>query len=147
MPRRQTARRRHPAGFTLIELMVVIVILGLLAAIVTPRFIDNLERGKQGAAKSQIALFKTALQTFYLDQGFYPETLEALVTNPGDSRIEHYPDGGYLDQTKIPKDQWGNDFMYVSPGSHNPDYDISSHGRDGLEGGDGFDVDIQSWDM
>lgn len=135
------------AGFTLIELMVVIVIIGLLATIVIGRYLDRVEAAKQQTARAQIATFKTNLQLFYLDQGFYPESLDALITNPGDSRIENYPDGGYLDAMEIPKDPWNNEYLYVAPGAHSKDYDIESYGRDGLDGGEGFDADIESWDL
>lgn len=148
MPRRHRPLRHRIAsadGFTLVELMVVIVIIGLLAAIVTPRYLNSLEKGKQETARAQIATFKNTLQLFYLAQGFYPESLEALIVNPGDSRIEDYPPGGYLDTNELPKDPWGNEYVYVSPGANSPDYDIESYGRDGLDGGDGFDADIESW--
>ena len=147
MHRTDRFRLTRPGGFTLIELMVVIVILGLLATIVTQRFMNNLERAKQGTARTQIATLKSTLQLFYLDHGFFPANLEGLITNPGDSRIENYPEGGYLDTTEIPKDPWGNEYLYVSPGAHTKDYDLESHGRDGLDGGEGFDADVESWHL
>ena len=147
MHRRFLVVRRSRSGFTLVELMVVIVIIGLLAAIVTPRYLNSLEKGKSAAARAQIKSFQTALTGFYVDQGFYPETLNALITNPGDSRIENYPPGGYLDTTQLPMDPWGNEYLYVAPGTNSPDYDLESRGRDGLDGGEGFDADIESWKL
>ena len=135
------------AGFTLIELMVVIVIIGLLATIVTQRFMGNLEKAKNETTRAQIATFKSALQMFYLNHGHYPSALQALITNPGGGEIEDYPDGGYLDTTEIPADPWGREYLYTSPGRVSHDFDLESYGRDGLDGGDGVDADIESWKL
>jgi len=140
-------RLRDRAGFTLIEIMVVIVILGLLAALVVPKLIGRTEEAKKTQSRVQIKNLENALQLFKLDNGFYPGTdqgLEALVRVPEAGRIpKNYRKGGYLD--RVPKDPWGNAYVYVSPGTHG-EYDISSYGADGVAGGDGEDADINSWD-
>lgn len=131
-------------GFTLIELLVVMVIIGLLAALVGPRFIRQEEKAKVKAAKAQIELLSTALDTFRLDVGRYPtsqEGLEALRTQPGG--IERW-DGPYL-KKEVPTDPWGKPYIYKSPGDHGP-FDIMSYGADGAPGGDGDNHDIASWE-
>ena len=145
--RRRDGRLRDRAGFTLIEIMVVIVILGLLAALVVPKLIGRTEEAKKTQARVQIRNVEQALELFKLDNGFFPTTdqgLEALVRMPEAGRTpNNYRRGGYLD--RLPKDPWGNAYVYVSPGSHG-DYDISSYGADGTPGGEGEDADINSWD-
>jgi len=140
-------RLRNRAGFTLIEIMVVIVILGLLAALVVPKLIGRTEEAKKTQTRVQIKSLQQALELFKLDNGFYPTTdqgLDALVRAPEAGRIpKNYRKGGYIDRT--PKDPWGNPYVYVSPGQHG-DYDISSYGADGVQGGEGEDADINSWD-
>ncbi len=145
--RKYRPRRDGQAGFTLLELMVVIVILGLLAALVVPKLIGQSEKAKQTATHVQIRSLEQALQLFKLDNGFYPSTeqgLAALVRAPEVGRIpKNYRQGGYID--RIPNDPWGNPYVYLSPGAHG-DYDISSYGADGMPGGDGENADINSWD-
>jgi general secretion pathway protein G len=145
--RNAVRRFRDRAGFTLIEIMVVIVILGLLAALVVPKLIGRTEEAKKTQSRVQIKHIEQALELFKLDNGFFPGTdqgLEALVRVPDAGRIpKNYRKGGYLD--RIPKDPWGNPYVYVSPGTHG-DYDISSYGADGVAGGEGEDADINSWD-
>jgi general secretion pathway protein G len=145
--RKGGVRFRDRAGFTLIEIMVVIVILGLLAALVVPKLIGRTEEAKKTQARVQIKHVQQALELFKLDNGFFPGTdqgLEALVRVPDAGRIpKNYRKGGYID--RVPKDPWGNAYVYVSPGTHG-DYDISSYGADGVAGGDGEDADINSWD-
>ena len=146
---RSTAGRlRDRAGFTLIEIMVVIVILGLLAALVVPKLIGRTEEAKKTQARVQIKHIEQALGLFKLDNGFFPSTeqgLEALVRLPDAGRApKNYRKGGYLD--RVPKDPWGNAYVYVSPGSHG-EYDVSSQGADGVPGGEGEDGDINSWDQ
>jgi general secretion pathway protein G len=140
-------RLRDRAGFTLLEIMVVIVILGLLAALVVPRLIGRTEEAKRTQTRLQIKNIEQALQLFKLDNGFYPATeqgLTALVRAPETGRVpKNYRKGGYLD--RVPKDPWGNNYVYVFPGSHG-DYDISSYGADNIPGGEGEDADINSWD-
>ena len=135
-------RNRH--GFTLIELLVVMVIIGLLAALVGPRFIRQEEKAKIKAAKAQIELLGTALDTFRLDVGRYPssqEGLEALRTKPGG--VERW-DGPYL-KKDLPLDPWGKAYVYKSPGEHGA-FDIVSYGADGAPGGEEDNRDITSWE-
>jgi general secretion pathway protein G len=142
-----TRRLRDRSGFTLIEIMVVIVILGLLAALVVPKLIGRTEEAKKTQARIQIKNIEQALMLFKLDNGFFPTTdqgIEALIKIPGAGRIpKNYRKDGYMD--RLPKDPWGNPYVYVSPGSHG-EYDISSYGADGTAGGEGEDADIDSWD-
>ncbi len=136
-------------GFTLIEIMVVIVILALLAALVGPKLMGRTDDAKITDARVQIKNIETALKLYKLDNGNYPSTeqgLGALVAKPTVGVIpKGYKDGGYLESKKIPKDPWGNDYLYVSPGEHG-DYDLFSYGFDGAKGGEGKNTDITSWD-
>jgi general secretion pathway protein G len=137
-------------GFTLLEIIVVVFILSLLAAIIAPRIIGRTDDARITEAKVQIRNFETALKLFKLDNGFYPSTdqgLEALIEKPTIGRIpNNYREGGYLEQKKIPLDPWGNPYIYVSPGIQG-DFDILSFGADGKEGGEGKDADIKNWDL
>ncbi len=137
-------------GFTLIELMVVIVILGILAAIIAPKIIGRTDEAKVTEAKVQIRNLETALKMYKLDNGIYPTTdqgLEALVQKPSVGIIpKNWREGGYLEKSKVPLDPWGNKFVYISPGSHG-DFDIISYGADGAPGGEGFNADIESWNL
>jgi general secretion pathway protein G len=131
------------AGFTLLELLVVIVILGLLAALVGPRVWKNVAKSKQTTAKTQIALMGQALDQFRLDTGRYPSTqegLEALRTNPG---VEGW-DGPYL-RKPVPMDPWKQPYNYQSPGAHG-DFDLSTYGLDRSPGGEGENKDVMSWE-
>lgn len=142
--------RSKERGFTLIEVMIVVIILGILAAIVVPRFMGQEDVARVKSATVQIRNIETALKFFKLDNGFYPSSeqgLEALINKPGTGRIpSHYRDGGYLDQRIVPKDPWGNEYIYLSPGI-NGDYEIVSLGADGTEGGEGHNADIHNWDI
>ena len=140
---RKNRAMRRQQGFTLIELLVVIVIIGLLAALVGPRFFGKVGIAKLKAAKAQIEMFGTALDTFRLDVGRYPTTeegLKALREKP--SGAERW-EGPYLPK-EIPNDPWGRPYVYRSPGDHG-DYDLFSYGLDGVEGGEGENQDPVSW--
>ncbi len=137
-------------GFTLIEIMVVIVILALLAALVGPKILGRTDDAKIQTTKTQIRSLESALKLYKLDNGVYPTTeqgLNALVAKPTVGVIpKNYKEEGYLESKQVPKDGWGNDYIYVSPGEHG-DYDLSSYGTDGVKGGEGKNSDITSWDM
>ncbi len=142
---------RNEKGLTLIELMVVIIILGLLATIIAPRLIGRTEEAKRTKAMVDIRNIESALRLYKLDNGFYPTTeqgLEALVQQPTTGLIpRNWKEGGYLEGGKVPLDPWGNPYVYLSPGIHNPDYDLKSYGADGAEGGEGQFADIESWNL
>jgi general secretion pathway protein G len=143
-------RLKKASGFTLLEIIVVVFILGLLAAIVAPKIMGRTDDAKIADAKVQIRNFETGLKLFKIDNGFYPDTeqgLDSLITKPSAGKIpQSYREGGYLEQKKIPLDPWGNPYVYVSPGIHG-DFDIMSYGGDGKEGGEGKDADITNWGM
>jgi general secretion pathway protein G len=134
----------NETGFTLVELIVVVIIIGLLAGLVLPQFIRQEEKAKVKTAKAQIELFATALDTFRLDVGRYPTTeegLQALRQKPGG--LERW-DGPYL-KKDLPQDPWGKPYVYRSPGQQGP-YEIISYGADGALGGEGDNRDITSWE-
>ncbi len=133
-------------GFTLIEIMVVVVILGLLAAIVAPRVMDRLADAQIAKAKQDIKSYQTALEFYFMDNHRYPSTdqgLQALVVQPPDAR--NWKPGGYVEGLR--KDPWGNDYVYVSPGQHRPNFDLYTRGADGQDGGEGANADIGNWNM
>jgi general secretion pathway protein G len=137
-------------GFTLIELMVVIVILGILAGLIVPRIMGRPEEAKQLKAKIQIESLETALKLYNLDTGMYPDTeqgLQALIELPTTGALpKNWRKGGYLEKGKLPKDPWKNDFVYLSPGVHGV-YEIISYGADGIPGGEDKNKDINSWEI
>jgi len=149
-PERQVVAVSGDGGFTLLEVIVVVFILGMLAAIVAPRIIGRTDDAKIADAKVQIRNLETALKLYKIDSGSFPDTqqgLDALINKPAAGNIpNNYREGGYLEQKTVPLDPWGNPYVYVSPGLHG-DYDIMSYGGDGREGGEGKDADITSWDM
>ncbi len=146
--KRQIANKRAN-GFTLIEIMVVVIILGLLAGLVLPRILGQEERARVEAAKVQIRALEGALDAWKLDNGFYPSTdqgLDALIKKPETGRIpSKWREGGYLKPARIPKDPWGKDYVYISPGNEGREYEIISYGADGEPGGEGNNADIESW--
>jgi general secretion pathway protein G len=146
---RAAASLAGSAGFTLIELMVVIVILGILAAIMAPRIVGRTDEAKVVEARVQIANLETALKLYKLDNGRYPTTeqgLLALVARPaGEPEPPKWRDGGYLERKSVPKDPWGNAYAYLSPGL-NGDFDVISYGADAAAGGTAFDADISNSD-
>ncbi|NDV27656.1 type II secretion system major pseudopilin GspG [Desulfovibrio sp. JC010] len=135
-------------GFTLIEMLVVIVIIGVLAAIVAPRFFGKTDEAKVAAAKAQIEDFSMALQSYQLDTGNFPSTqqgLEALVKKPSTAPVPENWHGPYMSKNAIPKDPWNNAYVYTSPGKHSPDFDLLSYGKDGKAGGSGENADITNY--
>jgi general secretion pathway protein G len=133
----------HKKGFTLIEVLIVMVIIGLLAALVGPRMFGKVGQSKQNAAKAQMSLFETALDAYRLDVGRYPTTEQGLNALRVKPQGEERWDGPYL-RRDIPNDPWGNPYQYRSPGEHG-DIDIISFGGDGRPGGEGEDQDIGNW--
>jgi general secretion pathway protein G len=137
--------RNRQSGFTLIEIMVVVVILAVLGALVVPKILENVDKARVTRAQSDIRAIQTALDLYRLDNFKYPTTeqgLQALVKQPVDPTITNYRSGGYL--PSVPKDPWNNPYQYVNPGSDGRDYEITTYGRDGKQGGDGYDADIST---
>ena len=141
---------RHPtrqAGFTLIEIMVVVIIIGILAAIVAPNVIGRVDDAQIIKAKADISNIENAMKFYRLDNFAYPTTeqgIEALVTKPTDPSIRNWKQGGYID--RLPKDPWGNPYLYLNPGN-NGEIDIYTLGADGNPGGEGLNADIGNWDV
>ena len=134
---------KNQKGFTLVEMIVVVIIIGLIAGLVVPQFIKQEEKATAKVAKAQIELLGTALETFRLDVGRYPTTqegLQALNQKPGG--VDRW-DGPYL-KKDVPPDPWGKPYIYKSPGDHGS-FDIISYGADGVAGGEGTNQDVNSW--
>lgn len=139
-------RMRKQSGFTLVELLVVLAIIGLLAGLVGPRVLNQLAGAKSDTAKVQIRDFEQALEIYSLDIGEFPRTeqgLEALIENPGN--VSGW-NGPYLRRNEIPLDPWNREYQYKYPGEH-ADFDITSLGADGKPGGDGDNADIGNWQL
>lgn len=136
------------AGFTLVEILVVIAILSLLAGVVMVNILPNLGLGNQAAAKTQIANFASALNTYRIAHGRFPteaQGLDALVRAPTVPPVpKNYPAGGYLTGGEVPSDPWGRAYIYLAPGRQNEPFEVLSYGADGLEGGSGEDADLSS---
>ena len=141
---------RSQRGFTLIELMVVIVILGVLAGLIIPRIMGRPEEARRMKARVQIESIETALKLYKLDNGSYPSTeqgLQALIEAPTVGQLPRaWREGGYLEKGRVPKDPWENEYVYLSPGVHG-DFDISSYGADGEPGGEDENKDINNWEL
>ena len=144
-PVQRALRHRTREAFTLVELLLVLVILGALAAIVLPKFSGVSERSRETAAETQLSTFKSALDAFEVDMGYYPKGkngLLDLIQQPRDAKRWHGP---YLQSDAIPKDPWGNDYVYESPGRHNPSFfDLFSAGADGRAG---TSDDVCNWTL
>ena len=144
--RRRTLHQAKPDGFTLIEVMVVIVILGILAALVVPRVLSRPDEARVIAAKQDLMVIGQALKLYRLDNQRYPsgeQGLSALIARPEIAPLPpNWKTGGYIE--RLPKDPWGNSYVYVNPGLHG-EIDILSLGADGRPGGEGLDADIGSW--
>ena len=144
--RRLLAHRRGPAGFTLIEIMVVVVILGILAALIAPNVISRIDDAQIVKVQQDLRAIESALKLYRLDNFRYPDTergLDALVTPPQDPNAR-WPAGGYLD--RLPKDPWNRPYIYLYPGNQG-EFDIYSLGRDGQQGGEGLDGDLGNWSL
>lgn len=139
--------RRGASGLTLLEIMVVVMIMGMIAAIVSKVVIDRMEVARVNTARAQIAEIMGALDMFYADNSFFPTTeqgLDALIHKPASGRVpDKYNDNGYLNGSVVPDDPWGHPYEYFSP-TANGKYEVISRGADGLEGGEGYDADISS---
>ncbi len=142
------AKKKSQKGMTLIEIMVVVAIIGSIAALVTVNVLDYLDESKVDTTKIEMKNIEGALEQFKRKHGFYPTSeqgLQALVEKPTAGRVpDNYPKAGYL--KKLPKDAWGNEFLYVSPGQGH-DYEIISLGRDGQESGEDYDTDIKNHEI
>lgn len=149
MNRNSGLGRRHSreGGFTLIEIMVVVIIIGLLAAIVAPQVIGRVDDAQIEKARADIRNIESALNLYRLDNFAYPSSeqgIEALVNRPNDPNLRNWKAGGYL--TRVPADPWGNPYLYLNPGN-NGEIDVYTLGRDGRPGGEGIDADIGNWNI
>ncbi len=152
----ETLSRSHPQsagvmagmrGFTLLEVMVVIVILGIMAAMIAPNVLGRRVPAQQQKVRTDLAALSSALDMYQLDNFNYPSTdqgLQALISSPSPDLVA-YPQGGYLRKNNI-KDPWNRDYIYISPGQQGGEFDIFTYGRDGSPGGEGADLDIGSWE-
>lgn len=136
-------------GFTLIEIMVVVVIIGILIGLVAPNVLGRVDKARVTAAKTDIATLEQSLEMYRLDNHAYPSTdqgLEALIAKPnGEPDAKNWNPEGYLKKKQLPKDPWGNAYQYVNPGQEGRAYDLYSFGADGREGGENYDADVGNW--
>jgi len=145
---RAAMRRGRHAGFTLIEIMVVVIIIGLLAAVIVPQFLGRVDDARVTKAKQDVQAMQTALTMFKLDNYVYPTTdmgLKALAQKPDATTVKNWRPGGYLQH--VNKDPWGNEYQYHLPGTHGGEYDLFSFGADGKPGGEGYDADVGNWNL
>ena len=138
-------RSSSTRGFTLIEIMIVVVILGLLATMVMPKVLSKPEQARRTKAKVDIRSIQSALAMFKTDTGRFPTTSEGLQVLVSSSGIRGYDEDGYLE--RVPTDPWGTRYVYMSPGIHSKDYDLESYGQDGEDGGTDDDADVESWNI
>jgi len=145
--RDSASRRKARQGFTLVELMVVIVIIGLLATVVAINVLPSQDKAMIGKARADISTLEQAIETYRLDNLTFPDAqsgLQALTAPPiGLARPERYREGGYI--RRLPEDPWGNAYQYRRPSAHGGQFDVFSFGADGKEGGEGNDADIGNW--
>ncbi len=145
---RQACRRE--SGFTLIEIMVVLVIIAILGALIAPQILGQVDAARIKATKLDIRSLGTALDMYQMDNFRYPTTeqgLEALVKKPDDPSVRNWRPQGYLRSKTVPKDQWGNDYIYLQPGQRGGAYDLYTLGADGQPGGEDADADIGNWNI
>jgi general secretion pathway protein G len=143
-----TRPRQSMHGFTLLEIMVVVVILGILAALVAPQILGRVEDARVAKANQDIRAFETALNLYRLDNYKFPTTeqgLKALKIQPSDSSVRNWKKGGYIDELR--SDPWEREYIYVYPGTHGKEFDLFTLGADGQEGGEGPDADIGNWEV
>ena len=138
---------RHQQGFTLIEIMVVVIIIGILAGLVGPRLFGQIDVARSKAAKAEISTIVSAMKFYRLDNFAYPTTeqgIEALITKPNDPNLRNWKAGGYLE--RMPKDPWGRPYLYLNPGNKG-EIDIYSFGADGNPGGEDANADVGNWEL
>ena len=145
-------RDRRRGGFTLVELVFVMVIIMILAGVVVMNTSSSRDRANRSRATADLNQMSTMLKLYYADNGFYPTTqqgIQALLTKPTTPPTPNNWQGPYMENRSIPpKDPWGNEYVYVCPGEHNPtSFDLYSYGKDGRSGGSGNDADVTLWDM
>ncbi len=144
----KTIAKKSQSGFTLIEIMVVVVIIGLLAAVVGPKVFKNVGKANIAKVKTDIRAIESSLNLYRLDNFSYPSSdqgLQALVSEPGGSpEARNWQEGGYI--PRLPKDPWGREYQYLSPGEQG-EMDIFTYGKDGASGGSGEDADLSNWDL
>lgn len=146
-PVRARPALRSQRGFTLIEIMVVVIIIGILAAIVAPNVIGRVDDAQITKAKAEIANIENAMKFYRLDNFAYPSSeqgIDALVNKPSDPNIKNWKSGGYL--SRVPNDPWGNPYLYLNPGNQG-EIDIYTLGADGRPGGEGINADIGNWSL